>query len=301
MGYNFDSGQETMQNRLRKPAFGLLGVLIISLATDAAAQLDVRYEPSNPAVVTEMLTMAAVTERDVLYDLGCGDGRIVITAASLYGVRGIGIDLDPVRIAESNENARKAGVTGSVRFIEQNLFDAEIANATVVALFLWPSVNLKLRPKLFADLAPGTRIVSHEHDMGDWLPDRTSVVEDDYTSHVVYLWILPANVSGTWEWMESAIGGKRTYRLKIAQQYQRITGSLTGENGPIPVSEMMLSGDRLRIIVEEDTVSGKSVRLLDGIVTGNTISGNEMTKTPSGLRVRPWKIVRDPSTAVPLE
>ncbi len=152
---------------------------------------DVRYEPSPPEVVREMLRLAEVTSKDIVYDLGCGDGRIVIAAAKEFGARGVGIDIDPQRIAESRENARKAGVLGRVKFRNEDLFEADIREATVVTLYLWPWVNLKLRPKLLKELKPGTRVVSHSHDMGDWPPER----EVEVNGHRIYLWRIPARPS----------------------------------------------------------------------------------------------------------
>jgi ribosomal protein L11 methylase PrmA len=137
-----------------------------------------------------------VKKTDVVYDLGCGDGRIVIAAAKSYGARGVGIDINPVRIGEAKENAKKAGVENLVRFEENDLFDAKIGEATVVTLFLLPNINLKLRPKLLADLKPGTRVVSNTFDMGDWKPEKEFIVPDTdvdtYLSHRLYLWIVPA-------------------------------------------------------------------------------------------------------------
>ncbi len=153
---------------------------------------DVHWEPSSPAVVTEMLKLAGVKKGDVVYDLGCGDGRIVIAAAKEFGARGVGIDIDPQRIAESEENARQAGVTSMVKFREEDLFEADFRDATVVTLFLWPSLNLKLRPKLLHDLKPGTRIVSHSHDMGDWPPEKKREIDGS----MIYLWTIPATPRG---------------------------------------------------------------------------------------------------------
>jgi ribosomal protein L11 methylase PrmA len=131
----------------------------------------------------------------VVYDLGCGDGRIVIAAAKTFGTRGVGVDIDPARIREAKENAKKAGVEKLVRFEEKDLFQADIHDANVVMLFLLNSVNLKLRPKLLRELKPGTRIVSNTFDMGDWKPDKERAVEgiDDGTSlsQYLYLWIVP--------------------------------------------------------------------------------------------------------------
>jgi len=145
---------------------------------------DVHWEPSPPEVVQAILELANVQKDDIVYDLGCGDGRIVIAAARDFGARGIGIDIDPVRIAESGENALKAGVTSRVQFREEDLFEADFHDATVVTLFLWPSLNFKLIPILKQQLKPGTRIVSYIHDMGDWKPEKETTVNGAR----IYLW-----------------------------------------------------------------------------------------------------------------
>jgi predicted RNA methylase len=150
---------------------------------------DVLYVPTPPAVVDEMLRMANVKAGDVLYDLGSGDGRIPITAARKFGIRAVGIDIDPRRIAEANENARVAGVTDKVQFILGDLFQADISEATVVTLYLLDSLNEKLRPKLLRELRPGARIVSHEFGMGNWLPENSANVG----GNMVYFWTVPAN------------------------------------------------------------------------------------------------------------
>ena len=157
---------------------------------------DVPYVPTTETAVQAMLKLGEVKKTDVVYDLGCGDGRIVIAAAKSYGARGVGIDINPVRIGEAKENAKKAGVEKLVRFEENDLFDAKIGEATVVTLFLLPNINLKLRPKLLQDLKPGTRVVSNTFDMGDWKPEKEFIVPDTevdtYLSHRLYLWIVPS-------------------------------------------------------------------------------------------------------------
>lgn len=145
---------------------------------------DVIYVPTPQAVVQRMLQMARVTSRDLVYDLGCGDGRIVIEAARRYGAHGVGIDIDPERIAEARANARAAGVTHLVQFRLADLFESDFSGATVVTLYLLPSLNLKLRPKLWKELKPGTRVVSHDFDMGDWKPEQTVQVDN----RTVYFW-----------------------------------------------------------------------------------------------------------------
>jgi SAM-dependent methyltransferase len=151
---------------------------------------DVHYEPTAPEVVDVMLRLGDVKAGDVVYDLGCGDGRIVITAARQFGARGVCVDIDPQRIAESRENARAAGVADHIRFVNQDLLVADISDATVVMLFLSPGLNLKVRPKLQSELKPGARIVSHWHDMGDWKPQKIVRVESNGRERSVYLWTI---------------------------------------------------------------------------------------------------------------
>ncbi|MFN6569367.1 class I SAM-dependent methyltransferase [Dendronalium sp. ChiSLP03b] len=151
---------------------------------------DVPYVPTPQPVVDAMLKVAKVNKNDILYDLGSGDGRIVVTAAQKYGTRGTGIDIDPQRIKEANENAQKAGVTDRVKFVQQDLFNTNLSDATVVTLYLLPDINLKLRPKLFKELKPGTRIVSHAFDMGDWKPQQTLQVE----GKTIYYWVVPEEI-----------------------------------------------------------------------------------------------------------
>ncbi len=182
-----------MKSNMRRQ-MGLMSVLLLFGACGAAlAQTpptrapDVRYEPSSPEITHAILQLAGVKASDLVYDLGCGDGRIVIAAAKEFGARAIGIDIDPERIRESVANARKAGVERRVKFRHEDLFEADIHEASVVALYLWPWVNLKLRPKLLAELKPGARVVSHSHDMGDWPPEKEIEVE----GHRIYLWTIP--------------------------------------------------------------------------------------------------------------
>jgi SAM-dependent methyltransferase len=162
-------------------------------ATDQANQPsrrpDVIYVPTSPEVVDAMLKLANVNKDDVVYDLGCGDGRIVVAAARAYGAKAIGVDIDPQRISEANANAKTAGVDGRVKFILGDLFQQDIHDATVVTLYLLNTLNLKLRPKLWKDLKPGTRIVSHAFDMGDWQPEQ----KQDVGGTTIYLWRVPAH------------------------------------------------------------------------------------------------------------
>jgi SAM-dependent methyltransferase len=178
--------------RLARRSWPALFVLSLSLASAQQTQEkklrppDVIFVPTPENVVQQMIKLAGVHKGDVVYDLGCGDGRTVIDAARIPGVRGVGIDINPKRIEESVENARAAGVADRVAFRNEDLFEASIKDATVVMLYLLPSLNLKLRPRLWSELKPGTRIVSHDFDMGDWAPDKRV----DLEGHTIYLWTI---------------------------------------------------------------------------------------------------------------
>ena len=157
-------------------------------ATRPQRKLDVWYVPTPHEIVDRMLVVAKVRAGDVVYDLGCGDGRMVIAAAKKYGTRGVGVDLDPARIREARANARQAGVAGLVTFKVADMFETDIREATVVMLYLLPELNRRLKPKLFAELSPGARVVSHDWDMGrDWPPDEYVKIGGDG----IYLWVMP--------------------------------------------------------------------------------------------------------------
>ncbi len=166
-------------------------LLVVSCAAAQSGQPkrppDVPYVPTPNPVVDGMLKLADVKKSDNVYDLGCGDGRIVIAAAKEYGAHGVGIDINPERIQEARDNARRAHVEALVKFEENDLFDADIHNASVVMLYLLPNINLRLRPKLLKDLKPGTRVVSHSFSMDDWKPDKEETVD----GRTIYLWTIP--------------------------------------------------------------------------------------------------------------
>lgn len=173
---------------------GLLSALFLAVSQAAASQevateakKDVPYVPTPPAVVERMLEMAELRPGDLVYDLGCGDGRIVIAAVQRPGVKGVCVDIDPARIAESKANAEKAGVAEKIRFVEGDIFKVPFADATVVTMYLLPAVNIRLRPRILNELRPGTRVVSHAFDMDDWKPER-QVLEQ---GSMVYRWTVP--------------------------------------------------------------------------------------------------------------
>ena len=182
------------------PSFVAALILSASLAaaqsTQPRREPDVPYVPTTEEAVQAMLKLADVKKTDIVYDLGCGDGRIVIAAAKEYGAHGVGIDINPQRVREAKENAKKAGVETLVHFEENDLFEVDIHEASVVTLFLLESINMRLRPKLLKDLRPGTRVVSNTFGMGDWKPDQELTVgnpSEEFTlSQKLYLWIVPA-------------------------------------------------------------------------------------------------------------
>jgi cyclopropane fatty-acyl-phospholipid synthase-like methyltransferase len=170
----------------------LLAGLALSACSTPGIKLDAPYVSTPQPVVDAMLRMAGVRAGDLLYDLGCGDGRIVITAAREFGARGVGIDIDPRRIEEANTFARLTGVSDRVRFAVQDLMQTDFSEATVVSLYLFPELNARLLPKFRRELKPGTRIVSHQFGIGDWKPDRTETAWAGTMDHQLHLWVVPA-------------------------------------------------------------------------------------------------------------
>ena len=179
-----------MRRRQFVTALGMLsGAGIAGMSCDLLARRtpDVIFVPTAFETVVTMLKLAEVTRDDIVYDLGCGDGRFVVTAAKQFGARGVGIDIDPQCIRDARQLAARTGTEDKVRFIEGDMFESDISEATVVTLYLLTQVNLKLRPKLMRELNPGTRVVSHAFDMGDWPPEKTG----DVGSSLIYLWRIP--------------------------------------------------------------------------------------------------------------
>lgn len=180
---------------MRRRDFVLGGLAVGATAAAGCStpgiKLDAPYVSTPQPVVEAMLRLAAVGKDDVIYDLGCGDGRIVITAARLFGARGVGIDIDPRRIEEANSQARFNGVSDRARFVVQDLFKTDFSEASVVTLYLFPEMNTKLQPKFRSELRPGTRIVSHQFGIGDWKPERTETAWSGTVDHQLFLWTIP--------------------------------------------------------------------------------------------------------------
>ncbi len=262
------------------------GVIIAGPAR-AENQPSVPYVPTPQAVVDRMLAMGRVTAQDYLIDLGSGDGRIVVTAAKKLGARGFGVDLNPVRISEANDNARRNGVTDKVAFYQRDLFQTDLSQATVITMYLLPRVNLALRPKLL-DLKPGTRLVSHDFDMGDWKADEYVRMDaDDKFSGAggdsdVYLWIVPAKISGAWRAQLPVAGKAQSYDISFEQRYQQVSGTARVNGRAVRIEGAKLRGDELSFSFVAD-VNGAAVKHeFSGRVAGDSMTGQAVL---SGSRI----------------
>lgn len=223
--------------------------------------LDVPYVPTRTPVVTRMLEMAQIKPNDYLIDLGSGDGRIVVAAARDWNVsRALGIDLDPQRVAEANENAEQAGITDRVTFEQGDLFKKDFSDATVLTMYLLPTVNMRLRPIILEKMAPGTRVVSHSFDMDDWTPDQSDRVD----GAMVYLWIVPARVEGRWQ-LENNKGKKISLTLK--QRFQKVTAEALVDGVPTTVVNPILRGEEIKFTIGNDHYVG--------IVNGTRINSRQ--------------------------
>lgn len=270
-------------------SIGAAAALTAFFATlSLAAEPRVPYVPTPQEVVERMLDTAKVGPNDYLIDLGSGDGRIVVTAAKKYGTRGFGVDLNPERIRESNENARAAGVTDKVAFYQRNLFETDLSQATVITMYLLPRVNVELRPKLL-ELAPGTRLVSHDFDMGDWRPDTHFVVDskDKYGGaggkSDVYFWVVPARAAGTWQWQTTVAGKSQSYEARMEQEYQSVNGSVRVGGRTASLRNVRLRGPDIRFEFTVE-VNGTPVKhVFAGKVAGDAIDG---TVALSGARLQ---------------
>jgi SAM-dependent methyltransferase len=260
-----------------------LGLVPPTVGCQPTRTPDVHFVPTPMEVVNAMLDVARVTKNDRLYDLGSGDGRIVITAAKRLGTRGVGIDIDPQRIADSRKNADTAGVTRLVEFRQADLFQTDLRQATVVTLYLLSRLNLQLRPKLFEELRPGSRVVSHAFDMGDWEADSVMNVD----GRMVYYWVMPAKVDGTWSLSAPGGGADRTYELQLSQTHQRLTGTATAGGRTLSVDSARVVGDSV-IFTLADTTAGAGARAQRMRFAGR-LSGDTMTGSVTGGQ---WRATR---------
>jgi SAM-dependent methyltransferase len=254
-------------------------------------QLDVPYVPTSRQTVEAMLRVANVGPNDFVIDLGSGDGRILVTAAKQRGARGFGVDINPERVSEAIENAKAAGVADRVRFFRRNLYDTKIAEATVLTLYLLPRVNLELRPRLLAELKPGTRVVSHDFDMGDWQADLRVTVRGEGSE--IYYWVIPARVAGRWRVKAAAPRGRQTFEIEFKQKYQELEATVRGFERPAAVRDARIDGDRVLFTVVDDADFAHRVRY-EGKVSGNAISGLLRGDGSAPRGEHKWRAVKVP-------
>jgi hypothetical protein len=241
---------------------------------------DVLFIATPEAVGVEMLRMASVTAQDVVFDLGSGDGRVVIAAAREFGARGVGVEIDAELVKTSRDAAYGAGVTERATFLWQDLFVTDLGPASVVTLYLRDDVNLRLRPKLLGELAAGSRVVSHDFDMGDWRPDRTQRVRGPNRDHRLYLWLIPAKVAGAWRMRL----GEREARLDLTQRYQMLGGTLTLDGRELPLTDGKLAGNEIAFAAGTLRFSGR--------VSGEAIEGR--AGEPADVTRLAWSSRRAP-------
>lgn len=265
--------------------FAIVCLFTILPALAESQNLDVPYVPTPQPVVERMLDVANVQPCDYVIDLGSGDGRIVIAAAK-RGASGHGIDLDPKRIAEARENATEAGVDDQIIFKQENIFDTDFSRASVITMYLLPTVNLKLRPRLLSQLEPGTRVVSHSFHMDTWKPDREIIIRDkNGTTHQVYYWVIPAQAGGTWQWSSNG----KNFTMSIHQTFQNISATLSDSNGDsYDTKEALIEGKRISI----HAANGSHKYVFSGKVEGNKIVGMLQDHNGDQKNLNSWQATR---------
>jgi hypothetical protein len=296
------SHMHSLSQRLRRACLGALATAAVGLAcafTPAtfAADASVPYVPTPQSVVDRMLEIGKVGPQDYLIDLGSGDGRIVVTAAKKYGARGIGVDLNPTRIAEANDNATKAGVTDKATFRRGDLFETDLTPASIITMYLLPRVNLDLRPKLL-DLKPGTRIVSHDFSMGEWQPEHHEQIDapGKYGGaggrSDIYLWIIPAKVAGTWRSDVQVRGKPVSYAFTLEQEFQKVSGSALVAGRTVKLENVRLLGDDLTFEFAAEVQGLPLKHQFSGKVFGATIGGTADLSAPKLQSRTEWSAVR---------
>lgn len=240
---------------------------------------DTPYVQTPQNVVDKMLEIAKVGPKDFVIDLGSGDGRMIITAAKKHGARGFGVDLDQRLVKLSNANAAKAGVADRAVFYARDLHETDLTKADVLTIYLLPEVNLTVRPRLL-DLKPGTRVVSHDYDFGDWPPEMSLVMDAPGKSvgrdmkSKVFFWTVPARIAGKWVWQASIDGATQEFDLQINQRFQKISGTMSSGGRRVNIDNAELIGDRVKFTATQER-NGAPVRFeFDGKVINNAIAGD---------------------------
>jgi precorrin-6B methylase 2 len=256
--------------------------------TERRFKLDAPFVRTPDYVIAEILSKAGVGKDDILYDLGSGDGRIVIEAAKKTGCRAVGIEIDTDLVDDSRLNAARAGVQDRVRFVVADIFKEDLSEATVVTIYMSGDVNLRLRPKLLRELKPGARIATYTFDMDEWKPDDTTT----FGREDAYFWVVPANASGKWSWTEGKGRSRVRWEMELKQAFQEVSGQVSRDGRLCPMSGVKLKGDGIRFNLDQD-LSGKTAPVeFAGRIRGNTIEGAMIT----GASRQPWKATRNPAT-----
>lgn len=272
--------KNTIFQKLTSSAVFNIVAWLFFFSSASAQSLDVAYVPTPDFVVEEMLDMAGVGPGDYVIDLGCGDGRIVIAAAK-RGAFGHGVDLDPQRIEEAWENAEKEGVADNVVFVEENIYETDFSKANVITMYLFPTINIKLRPSLLEKLEPGSRLVSHDFSMDDWKADKHVRVND----HSVYYWVIPARVDGTWRW---EAGGER-FEMTARQKFQDIYLTVLSVDSSFKVENNLLSGRRISFTATDSSTQKKYI--YSGQVEEGKIEGIVQIHDGDNKTVENWTAV----------
>jgi hypothetical protein len=258
---------------------------------------DTPYVQTPQNVVDKMLEVAKVGPKDFVIDLGSGDGRMVITAAKKYGARGFGVDLDRRLVTLANRLAAKAGVADRAVFYERDIYQTDVSPASVVTIYLLPEVNLMMRPILLSHLKPGTRVVSHDYDMGEWPPDQSFTLDvpdkpvgRDKKSKVFY-WVVPGRASGRWMWQSSLDGAPRSFELAINQNFQTIDGTLKADGKTVPIEDAKLVGDRVSFVAKLGENGARYE--FTGQLVNNEIDGTaRLQRAGAPAREQPWSAAR---------
>ena len=254
---------------------------------------DVVYVPTPQIVVEEMLRMAKVGPKDFIIDLGSGDGRMVITAAKQFGARGFGVDLDPVLLKLSNETAKREGVADRTRFVEQNLFETDLSQATVITSYLLPEMNEKLRPKIL-NLKPGTRVVAHDYHMGEWHADEMHTLDvpekkvGNPGKSYVYRWIVPAKIAGQWQSQITTGAQPANWEFDFEQRFQMFDGVAKSGSRKITLRVPKLEGDQLSFQFFTKTGDNATRHEFKGTVKGDAIDGTLRLGAGAAQKQVPW-------------
>jgi phospholipid N-methyltransferase len=284
--------QSTRRARALRGCLAALAAAVCAASAHAAenAKTGGPYVPTPQVVVDQMLRLANVGEKDFVIDLGSGDGVIVLTAAKYYKAGGLGVDIDADLVRQSNESAQRQGVADRVQFVQLDVFKANISKASVLTLYLLPGMMINLRPKIFNELKPGTRVVSHDYHFGDWRPDDSvsfDVPEKEAVTGVpaatVYLWIVPAKIAGSWQ--IKLVGGE-IYELSLKQRFQAVEGSVTMNGKTVRPELISLRGNEFSFAVRND----KGIARFTGRVTGDAMEGT--VELPGGKAASRWNAVR---------